>query len=144
MTDNAQQFFEIIPRPLFEDHRGTFIKCLNGYEQGLPDSIGEVYACTGLPGQTRGNHYHVLATEWFTVVEGRALLILEDMTSGQRVTLALDARTPQTVRVPPHVAHQFACPADSDSHFTLIAYSSIKYDPSDTIPHSLAHHLSGN
>jgi dTDP-4-dehydrorhamnose 3,5-epimerase-like enzyme len=141
MTDAESTLYLILSRPLVEDDRGSFIKCLTGTEKNLPPEIGEVYACTGKPGKFRGNHYHRRAAEWFTVVNGEAILVLEDVIGRRSAILHLKATEPCTVFVPPYTAHVFACPDHIQNGFTLVAYSSIKYDPNDTFPYDLAHKL---
>ena len=82
-------------------------------------------------GQVRGNHYHEIAHEWFTVFEGNAVCYLKDMKTQERVEVLLSANEAITLHVPPGIAHAFyAAPLES---FSMIAYSSIVYDSNDTI-----------
>jgi dTDP-4-dehydrorhamnose 3,5-epimerase-like enzyme len=134
-------FFTIVDRVLAGDERGAFIKCLKGDEERLPETIGEVYACTTKPGKSRGNHYHQEATEWFTILEGEAVLVLEDVKTKDYAVLRLTAEQPATVCVPPLTAHLFINLPESKRDFVLIAYSSVKYDPTDTYNYNLNHHL---
>ncbi len=126
-----------IPRRLVADERGAFIKCIDGKESDLPRFTGEVYICRAHPGQVRGNHYHHRATEWFTVVAGMAVLALQDPSTGERLDVPMDASRPETVRVPPGLAHVFLNPADSNRELVLVAYTDVLYDPADTIPHTV-------
>jgi dTDP-4-dehydrorhamnose 3,5-epimerase-like enzyme len=122
---------EVIARRYIDDSRGSFLKIVHGTEPGLPDTMGEIYMVRGYPGQTRANHYHVAATEWFTLIGGRAMLHLVDTESAADRKIMLDAADPVTVKVPPLVAHSFVTVGDQD--FVLIAYSDERYVPSDTI-----------
>jgi dTDP-4-dehydrorhamnose 3,5-epimerase-like enzyme len=126
-----------IPRRELGDERGRFLKVLDGGEAGLPTHVGEIYLTTAKPGQARGNHYHLVCDEWFTIVEGEARLLLGDPVSGDRAELLLSAAAPQTVHVPAGIAHVFVNPADAATHFLLIAYAAERYDPADTIPYLL-------
>ena len=73
-----------LPRRLIADQRGWFLKVLDGSEQDLPSNVGEVYLTMAVPGQARGNHYHPDCAEWFTIVEGRAQLLVADPQTGER------------------------------------------------------------
>ena len=74
----------IIPRRLISDERGWFLKAITGTEEGIPSHTGEVYLTMGKPGQAKGGHYHPEAVEWFTIIEGSAVLKLEDMETHER------------------------------------------------------------
>ena len=125
------------PRRLIADERGAFIKCIDGREAHLPPYTGEVYTCRAGPGRLRGNHYHLAAAEWFTVVAGRAVLVLQDVDTGERLEVSMDSERPETIRVPAGLAHVFLNPADSGRELVLVAYSDRLYDPADTVPFTL-------
>ena len=126
-----------LPRRLIADQRGWFLKVLDGGEEDLPGNVGEVYLTMAVPGQARGNHYHPACAEWFTIVEGRARLLVADPVSGDRGEWALDSENPQTVYMPAGLAHVFVNPADAQSNFLLIAYAANRYDPADTVPFAI-------
>ena len=123
-----------LPRRLIADERGWFLKVLDGGEEGLPGAVGEVYLTMAVPGQARGNHYHPDCAEWFTIVEGRALLMVADPQTGERAEWTLDAGHPQTVYMPAGLAHVFVNPPEAEDNFLLIAYAANRYDPADTVP----------
>ncbi len=136
MTKIAQMRF--IPRRKLADERGWFLKVIDGKEAGIPPHTGEVYLTYALPGQPRGNHYHPHTAEWFTVIQGRALLQVEDPANGERAEFWLDADAPQTVFVPAGLAHVFVNPPEASAPFLLLAYSANLYDPADTVPFLVA------
>ena len=123
---------------MIADQRGWFLKVIDGGEEDLPGAVGEVYLTMAVPGQARGNHYHPDCAEWFTIIEGRALLLVADPQSGERAEWMLDAANPQTVFMPAGLAHVFVNPADATSNFLLVAYAANRYDPADTIPFAVA------
>lgn len=127
----------ILPRRLVSDERGAFIKCIDGKEGDLPAFTGEVYMVRGFPGQRRGDHYHLRAREWFTVIAGEGVLALQDVATGERLDLPLSAARPQTVVVPPGLAHVFVNPASATEDLLVIAYTDRLYDPADTVPHAI-------
>ena len=75
---------KVIPRRLLKDERGWFLKAITGTEENIPNHTGEVYLTMGKPGQAKGGHYHPEAVEWFTIVQGSAILKLEDMETHER------------------------------------------------------------
>ncbi|MEY2822248.1 MAG: hypothetical protein RL105_1820 [Verrucomicrobiota bacterium] len=125
----------IIPRRLIVDDRGVFIKCVTGAEKDLPPRTGEVYVVIARAGQRRGDHYHLAAREWFTVVAGRGRLSLMDVRSGERLDLHMSASQPASVCVPPGLAHVFINDAEDGLDLVIVAYTDRPYEPADTVPH---------
>lgn len=122
---------KIIPRRLITDERGWFFKAITGTEENIPNHTGEVYLTMGKPGQSKGGHYHPKAVEWFTVIEGKALLKLEDIETKERMEIEMSLEEAQSVFVPNGVAHIFENAGDTD--FITLAYTDLLYDPADTI-----------
>lgn len=125
----------IIPRRLIADERGWFFKAITGTEEGIPSHTGEVYLTMGKPGQGRGGHYHPEAVEWFTIIEGSAVLKLEDMVTHERRDIEMSLEKAITVFIPNNVAHIVV--NNSDKDFILLAYTDKLYDPADTIAYTI-------
>ena len=125
----------IIPRRLISDERGWFLKAITGTEEGIPSHTGEVYLTMGKPGQGKGGHYHPEAVEWFTVIEGEAVLQLEDIATHERRDIEMSLEKAITVFIPNNVAH--IVKNNSDKEFILLAYTDKLYDPKDTIPYTI-------
>ena len=121
----------IIPRRLIVDDRGWFFKAITGTEEDIPNHTGEVYLTMGKPGQSKGGHYHPKAIEWFTVIEGKDFLKLEDIETKERMEIEMSLEEAQSVFVPNGVAHIFENAGDTD--FITLAYTDLLYDPADTI-----------
>lgn len=126
---------KIIPRRLIADDRGWFLKAITGTETDIPSHTGEVYITMGKPGQAKGGHYHPKAVEWFTIIEGYAVLKLEDIETHERLDIEMSLEKAITVFIPNNVAHIVV--NASDSNFILLAYTDKLYDPKDTIPYSI-------
>lgn len=131
LTDRCK----IYKRILKIDERGWFLKAITGKEDDLPSHTGEVYLTMGKSGQSKGCHYHPLAKEWFTLIAGNALLILEDIFTHEKLEIELSLDKAQTILIPNNVAHKISNISDSD--FILLAYTDRLYDPADTIPYNL-------
>lgn len=125
----------IIPRRLISDDRGWFLKAITGTEENIPSHTGEVYLTMGKPGQTKGGHYHPEALEWFTVIEGEAILKLEDIETHEQRDIPMSLDRAITVFIPNNVAHTVV--NDSDKDFVLLAYTDKLYDPKDTISYTI-------
>lgn len=126
---------KVIPRKLLKDERGWFLKAITGTEENIPSHTGEVYLTMGKPGQTKGGHYHPEAVEWFTIVQGSAILKLEDMKTHERRDIPMSLDKAITVFIPNQVAHVVV--NDSHEDFILLAYTDKLYDPKDTIPYTI-------
>ncbi len=124
---------KIINRRLIADERGWFLKVITGTEEGIPAHTGEVYLTMGKPGQAKGGHYHPEAVEWFTLIEGSAVLKLEDMETHEKQEVEMSLEKAITVFIPNNVAHIVV--NNSDKDFILLAYTDKLYDPADTIAH---------
>lgn len=125
----------IINRRLIADDRGWFLKVITGTEECIPSHTGEVYLTMGKPGQSKGGHYHPEAVEWFTIIEGSAILKLEDIETHERFDIEMSLEKAITVFIPNNVAH--IVENNSDKDFILLAYTDKLYDPKDTIAYTI-------
>lgn len=125
-----------IKRDKIFDSRGYFLKIINGKEDNLPKYTGEVYVISAGIGECRANHYHLEAHEWFTLIQGKADMILEDVSTKERITLELDGESPQTIYVPHLIAHAFK--NISDDNYILVTYTDKLYDSKDTVSYKLS------
>ncbi len=126
---------KIIPRRLIKDERGWFFKAITGTEENIPSHTGEVYLTMGTKGQAKGGHYHPRAVEWFTVIEGKAKLKLEDIETHEKMEIMMSLEEAILVFVPNNVAHIFE--NVSNNNFIVLAYTDLLYNPSDTITYQL-------
>lgn len=123
---------KIYNREKIEDNRGWFLKVIDGKEESLPQFTGEIYLTAAKPGEIKGNHYHNLTNEWFTLVKGKCILKLFDTYDKSKLELELDSEMPQTIFVPAKISHAFIN-ISATEEFMLLAYSDKYYDPKDTI-----------
>ena len=126
---------QVIQRRLIADDRGWFLKTITGTEEGIPSHTGEIYLTMGKPGQAKGGHYHPEAVEWFTLIEGNAILRLEDVETHEKREIEMSLEKAITVFIPNNVAHIVV--NNSDKDFILLAYTDKLYDPADTISYNL-------
>lgn len=126
----------IINRKLIKDDRGWFLKAITGTEAEIPSHTGEVYLTMGKPGQAKGGHYHPVAVEWFTLIQGSAILKLEDVESHKKREIEMSLEKAITVFIPNNVAH-VVVNNSNDKDFILLAYTDKLYDPEDTIAYKI-------
>lgn len=132
---SLQDKIRIIPRRLIKDERGWFFKAITGTEAELPSYTGEVYLTMGTSGQIKGGHYHPKALEWFTVIEGFAILRLKDINTGETLEIPMSLNESKSVFVPNYIAHEFM--NVGDDNMLILAYTDRLYDPEDTIKYNL-------
>ena len=130
-----QDKIRIIPRRLIKDERGWFFKAITGTEVDIPSHTGEVYLTMATPGQIKGGHYHPKALEWFTVIEGSAILRLEDIITHEKLEIPMSIDEPKSVFVPNNIAHDFK--NVGDDNMIVLAYTNRLYDPLDTIKYKI-------
>lgn len=135
MNKSLKERVAIIQRKLIADDRGWFLKAITGTEKDIPSHTGEVYLTMGKPGQAKGGHYHPEALEWFTIIEGSAVLKLEDIETHERLDIPMSLDKAITVFIPNNVAHIVV--NNSDKDFILLAYTDKLYDPKDTIVYEI-------
>ena len=135
MNKSLKERVAIIQRKLIADDRGWFLKAITGTEKDIPSHTGEVYLTMGKPGQAKGGHYHPEALEWFTIIEGNAVLKLEDIETHERLDIPMSLDKVITVFIPNNVAHIVV--NNSDKDFILLAYTDKLYDPKDTIVYEI-------
>lgn len=128
---SLQERCKIYKRRLISDERGWFLKAIDGMEDKLPNHTGEIYLTMGKPGQSKGGHYHPKAVEWFTIIQGSAILKLQDIQTLEYCEIEMSLDHAITVFVPNNVAHTIE--NNSNENFILLAYTDLLYDPEDTI-----------
>ncbi len=119
----------ILTEPLVahRDARGALLKAWPG------PVTGEVYVVELRPGHPRGHHYHLHGGEWFVPLQGAAILVAEDPTTGQRAVIRL---ADQRARIEAGVAH--ALFAADDAPALVLAIADREWSDEVTIPHRIA------
>ncbi len=112
--------------PYSTDSRGWLLKAVpKDYVRESP--FGEIYLSSAIPGEIKGCHYHDDTTEWFCVIQGEGTLHLEDIESGEKMTLNMSRGNRLSVEIPPRVAH--AISNERDEELILLAFADVPYDP---------------
>jgi oxalate decarboxylase/phosphoglucose isomerase-like protein (cupin superfamily) len=124
---------EIVEGRIRTDDRGRLHVVLSASQLPSGTPFGELYLVfSERPGDRRGDHKHLVADEWFAVVEGAATLELHDPTTGETREIVLAASVAETVLVPAGLAH---CLVNrGPGRMIAVAWSTVEYDPEDTLP----------
>lgn len=69
------------------------------------EATGQIFLSRTKPGFTRGNHWHHTKVEKFLVVEGEAVISLQNQRSGQILRFPVSGDRPRVVDIPPGYAH---------------------------------------
>lgn len=125
----------IIPRKKHIDDRGWLVKPVDGTERGIKSFFGEIYVTSANPGKSKGGDYSLTTNKWFAVIEGYGTLKLEDVETKEKLSLALDGKSPVTVYVPCGVANLFI--NEGKEPMVIIAYADKKYDKNDIVKYKL-------
>jgi oxalate decarboxylase/phosphoglucose isomerase-like protein (cupin superfamily) len=108
---------------------GLFVKPFIGkFLKGFyEDGFGEVYSIIFPPGSKRGGHYHKNSTEFFCVIQGRALLRLSDGDIYQEISM--DALKPLTIKIPFGIRHEIE--NVGEENVVLLVYWDKSYSETD-------------
>jgi len=98
------------------------------------EAFGQFFITTAHPGITKGHHYHLRKHEWFCVIKGRALLVLEDIDTKQRTEILMGEDNMVTVELPLRCAH--AIRNTGEDMMYLLAYADEPFNPEDIDTHS--------
>jgi len=85
------------------DERGWLIEVLGGKSLEVPHEFGQIHVSVAYPGKIRGNHYHTRKLEWFCVPQGKGLLLLKDLKTGEQKELLMGEGALRTVKITPGI-----------------------------------------
>lgn len=111
---------------IIEMPAGDFVQVANGLHVRFVAHL-EFRAASGA---SRGNHSHLVRTEWCTVIRGRLRVRYHDLDTGERRDWVLEAGDQVTVL--PRCAHSYVAIEDA----AVIECSSHEFDPADAVPFS--------
>jgi len=111
------------------DERGWLIEVLGGKSLDVPHEFGQIHVSIAYPGKVRGNHYHTRKLEWFCVPQGKGLLRLKDLKTGEQKEVLMGEGALRTVYISPGVIH--AIKNIGETNMALIVYANESFDPND-------------
>ena len=111
-----------------KDHRGWLAEIVQPKDVGS-NTFGLILVTTAKPGQTKGNHYHKIKTEWYCVIRGQALLTLIDNKTQEVKKLHMGEDNMVLVRIPPNNFHTIKNVGGKEMY--LMVYVNQAFDPKD-------------
>jgi dTDP-4-dehydrorhamnose 3,5-epimerase-like enzyme len=99
--------------------------------------FGQIYFVTfRKKGVVRANHYHKRIREWFGVVNGKVSVLLQDVRTGEKKRLILDAKSDKYIRleIGPNVAHAFK---SLTAKASVVNYTDQEWTSDDVFPFDL-------
>ena len=119
------------------DHRGVFVETWRRQWVSGAREIAQANRVDRLAGSLVGLHYHLLQTDFWYVVAGRARVVLHDLRVGSPTDGATESfnlggdgtARHRGVYIPPGVAHGFAALSD----VTMTYLVDCPYDPDDEL-----------
>lgn len=117
---------------VYTDDRGNLVQLLTkSYLEMLNIPFGQIYFLNfNGKGIKRGNHYHNNSSEIFCLVYGEVDVLLEDISSKERIKLTLKNSDNEYFRifVGPKIAHIIvSCSEDA----LVVSYSSVEYNKNE-------------
>ncbi len=119
--------FDVLDLTPHVDVRGFLIELLRFQDLSIPPG-GQLYTFSINPGKRRGDHFHEHKREWFTCVQGEALVLLSSK-DGVGHTVVLSPRSPKMVYASPGTAH--ALMNQGEETAVIVSYGSEQHDPAD-------------
>ena len=119
---------EVIPTEAICDQRGWVTEPINS-EDLLNGYVKNIHIVSLEPGTIRGNHYHLIRTEFTLIMGNNCQFMAIDNDMGTEKCLITDGSKPVLVRIPPKTSHAFK----NIGNFTiyLLCYSGQKFDPAE-------------
>lgn len=125
--------YKIIDSTKYKDKRGSLIIYLKSSELiRSHKKFGQIYYVTfNKKGIIRGNHYHKNLREWLGIVQGRVLVLLEDVITKKRVEILLNSRLNnyQRLEIGPNIAHAIESLSPKS---VLLNYCDKEWSPKDS------------
>jgi dTDP-4-dehydrorhamnose 3,5-epimerase len=114
----------------YEDYRGQLKKIAKKSMLNEGQEIQEIYVLYSNKGTVRGNHYHELTTELFTVVSGEAKMAFAEINKNNTEIITIKASDNITIKVHPNIVHAFK--NELEEPLIILAVSLKEYNPQDT------------
>lgn len=111
-----------------EDERGWLSEIIRPEDIG-EGPFGQILVTTAGPGYIKGNHYHKRKTEWYCVLQGKALLMIINNKTKEGKEIVMGEDNMVLVKIPPNHLHLIKN-IGIDEIFLLV-YVNEPFDPCD-------------
>lgn len=111
-----------------KDKRGWLAEIVRPEDVGNA-GFGQILVTTASMGEIKGNHYHKRKTEWYCVIQGKAILTVIDNKTKKQKELLMRDDDMALVKIPPYYFH--AIKNIGQKKMYLMVYVSEAFDPKD-------------
>lgn len=116
---------ELVPH---SDQRGSLFEVIRFRDFNIPEG-GQIYTFTINPGFRRGDHYHHKKEEWFTCVQGKAVVLLSTVDGSFNKVIELSADSPKLIYAPAETTHALL---NRESEVAVIvSYGTVQHNDDD-------------
>lgn len=91
--------------------------------------FGQILVTTAGKGETKGKHYHKRKTEWYCVIQSKAILTITNNKTKKRREIPMGENNMVLVKIPPYHFHEIKNIGKNEMF--LLVYVSEAFDPSD-------------
>lgn len=127
-------FMETIQLRVYQDQKGSLA------ENSRPDIFEQMkhfFVSKSKTAVIRGNHYHQRKSEWFLVIQGEALVCLEDIKTKERQERCVSARDNLLFKTEPWQAHAIKNIGDEEMVLLALVNEVFNQEDKDTYPYNL-------
>lgn len=111
-----------------KDKRGWLCEIIRSEDVGKAQ-FGQILVTTAKKGETKGKHYHNRKTEWYCVIQGKAILTITNNKTKESKEVSMGEDNMVLVKIPPHNFHEIKNIGETEMF--LLIYISEAFDPSD-------------
>jgi dTDP-4-dehydrorhamnose 3,5-epimerase-like enzyme len=119
--------FDFIELVSHKDERGFLFEIMRFKDYNIPGT-GQLYTFSIQPHKRRGDHYHLKKQEWFTCVNGKAVVLLTSSDGIDKI-IEISAENPKIIYAAPGTSH--ALINQTDEVAIIVSYASTQHNPED-------------
>jgi UDP-2-acetamido-2,6-beta-L-arabino-hexul-4-ose reductase len=116
----------------FSDKRGNLVE---NTEENIMLSSRHFFISKSIPGVIRGNHYHKRKTEYFIIVQGKCLIVVEDINSRSKESLEISDSDNLAVLMEPKKAHAIKNIGKNQLILLALVNEKLDHENPDTYPY---------
>lgn len=121
---------DLKPLDVKTDYRGSLVEAFK-----LPND-GQVFYVNALPGESRGNHFHMRKTEHFLVIFGVAEMQIKDRDTGNLMKVTTSGDRPMLISVYANHTHNITA-GDEGCIFIVWSDEQFNEEDPDTFPEEI-------
>lgn len=115
-----------------EDARGSLVS--NSADE-IMQSVKHFFISKSIPGAIRGNHFHKKKHEYFYVVQGKCLIIVEDMNNHKQEKILISDKDNLIVSMEPNKAHAMKNVGNNELILLALVNEQLDRKNPDTYPY---------